>query len=227
MVCTLIVCIPSSGYSVQCLAVASRVSWSITAPTPVQQNVARESREDWAGGSDQPRAAECCNPTPSAPRPVACPRTHTLSAQPRAAEPKPCRASSIVHKLRECWIVTMRARPLRPASGSGPSAALPAQSTPVLAEANSYGGRRNQLIPPVLSLFTRFRPYLAHFSPVFSRFLRVFTVSTRRFQQAQSQNPGPRNSRHGHPNSRKHRFSGLDLCKRLCVTGHRRWPPPR
>ena len=29
--------------------------------------------------------------------------------------------------------------------------------------------------------FTRFRPYLAHFFPVFSHFLRVFTVSTRRF----------------------------------------------
>ena len=29
--------------------------------------------------------------------------------------------------------------------------------------------------------FTRFRPYLAHFFPVFSRSLRVFTVSTRRF----------------------------------------------
>ena len=148
-------------------------------------------------GSDQPRAAECCNPTPSAPRPAACHRTHTLSAQPRAAEPKPCRASSIVHKLRECWIVTMRARPLRPASGSGPSAALPAQSTPVLAEANSYGGRRNQLIPPVLSLFTRFRPYLAHFFPVFPRFLRVFTVSSRRFQRATSRNPGPRDSGKG------------------------------
>ena len=42
--------------------------------------------------------------------------------------------------------------------------------------------------------FTRFRPYLAHFFPVFSRFLRVFTVSPRRFQRAPSRNPGPRNS---------------------------------
>ena len=41
--------------------------------------------------------------------------------------------------------------------------------------------------------FARFRPYLAHFSPVFSRFLRVFTVSPRRFQRAPSRNPGPRN----------------------------------
>ena len=39
---------------------------------------------------------------------------------------------------------------------------------------------------------TRFRPYLAHFAPVFSRFLRVFTVSTRRFQRTPSRNPGPR-----------------------------------
>ena len=33
----------------------------------------------------------------------------------------------------------------------------------------------------VIPTFARFRPYLAHFPPVFSRFLRVFTVSTRRF----------------------------------------------
>ena len=43
----------------------------------------------------------------------------------------------------------------------------------------------------------RFRPYLAHFFPVFSRFLRVFTVSTRRFQRAPSRNPGPRDSGKG------------------------------
>ncbi len=41
------------------------------------------------------------------------------------------------------------------------------------------------------------RPYLAHFSPVFSRFLRVFTAwPRRRFQRAPSRNPEPRNSRH-------------------------------
>ena len=45
--------------------------------------------------------------------------------------------------------------------------------------------------------FTPFRPYLAHFPPVFSRFLRVFTVSPRRFQRAASRNPGPRNSGKG------------------------------
>ena len=39
-----------------------------------------------------------------------------------------------------------------------------------------------------------FRPYLTHFSPENSRFLCVFTVSPRRFQQAQNRNPGPRNS---------------------------------
>ena len=53
-----------------------------------------------------------------------------------------------------------------------------------------------QVIPPVPSLFARFRSHLAHFFPVFSRFLRVFTVSTRRFQRAPSRNPWPRNSRH-------------------------------
>ena len=51
----------------------------------------------------------------------------------------------------------------------------------------------HQVIPPVPSLFTLLRPYLAHFFPVFSRFLRVFTVSPRRFQRAPSRNPGPRN----------------------------------
>eukprot|EP01045_Picozoa_sp_COSAG04_P026520 COSAG04_NODE_3697_length_2598_cov_5.738695_2_plen_254_part_00 len=50
-----------------------------------------------------------------------------------------------------------------------------------------------QVIPPVPSLFTRFRPYLAHFPRVFSRFLRVFTASPRRFQRAPSRNPEPRN----------------------------------
>jgi len=40
--------------------------------------------------------------------------------------------------------------------------------------------------------FTPLRPYLAHFFPVSSRFLCVFTASPRQFQQATSQNPGPR-----------------------------------
>ena len=33
---------------------------------------------------------------------------------------------------------------------------------------------RSQVIPPFLSLFTRFRPYLAHFPPVFSGFFARF-----------------------------------------------------
>ena len=45
--------------------------------------------------------------------------------------------------------------------------------------------------------FAPFRPYLAHFPPVFPRFLRVFTVSARRFQRAASRNPGPRGSGKG------------------------------
>ena len=52
---------------------------------------------------------------------------------------------------------------------------------------------QTQVIPPVPSLFTLLRPYLAHFCPVFSRFLRVFTASPRRFQRAPRRNPGPRN----------------------------------
>ena len=55
--------------------------------------------------------------------------------------------------------------------------------------------REIQVIPPVPSLFTLLRPYLAQFLPVFSRCLRVFTASPRRFQRAPSRNPGPRNSR--------------------------------
>ena len=58
-----------------------------------------------------------------------------------------------------------------------------------------------QVIPPLPSLFTLLRPYLAHFFPENSRFLRVFTVSPRRFQRAASRNPGPRNSRQGGPNT--------------------------
>ena len=45
----------------------------------------------------------------------------------------------------------------------------------------SYKRVAEQVIPPLPSLFTLLRPYLAHFFPVFPRFLRVFTVSTRRF----------------------------------------------
>ena len=49
-----------------------------------------------------------------------------------------------------------------------------------------------QVIPPVPSSFTLLRPDLAQFS----RFLRVFAASPRRFQRAPRRNPGPRNSRH-------------------------------
>ena len=56
-----------------------------------------------------------------------------------------------------------------------------------------FGRRRRQVIPPVPSLFTRFRPYLARFPPVSPCVLRVFTVSARRFQRTPSRNPGPRN----------------------------------
>jgi len=48
-----------------------------------------------------------------------------------------------------------------------------------------------QVIPTPLHVLGRISPI---FSPVFPRFLRVFTVSTRRFQRAQNRNPGPRNS---------------------------------
>ena len=58
-------------------------------------------------------------------------------------------------------------------------------------------GSPPQVIPPVPSLFTLLRPYLAHFCPVFSRFLRVSTAWPRRFQRAPSRNPGPRNSWQG------------------------------
>ena len=52
--------------------------------------------------------------------------------------------------------------------------------------------------------FARFRPYLAHFLPVFPRFLRVFTVSPRRNElQAGIQGQGTV------ARAPKHRFSGL------------------
>ena len=49
--------------------------------------------------------------------------------------------------------------------------------------------RGSQLIPPVLSLFTRFRPYLAHFPPSFARFHRLAEA----VPTSPSRNPGPRN----------------------------------
>ena len=63
----------------------------------------------------------------------------------------------------------------------------------------------NQLIPPVPSLFTRFRPYLAHFFPVVPRLLRVFTVSPRRFQRAPSRNQGQETAGKGPMVVRRHR----------------------
>ena len=54
-------------------------------------------------------------------------------------------------------------------------------------------GATLQVIPPVPFSFTLLRPCLAQFLPVFSCCLRVFTVSTTRFQRAASRNPGPRN----------------------------------
>ena len=48
-----------------------------------------------------------------------------------------------------------------------------------------------QVIPTPLHVLDRISPIV---SPVFSRFLCVFTVSPRRFQRAQNRNPGPSNS---------------------------------
>jgi len=47
-----------------------------------------------------------------------------------------------------------------------------------------------QVIPTPSHVLDRISPI---FCPVFSRFLRVFTASPRRFQRAASRNPGPRN----------------------------------
>ena len=49
--------------------------------------------------------------------------------------------------------------------------------------------------------FAPFRPYLAHFCPVFFRFLRVFTVSPRRFQRTASRSPGAKRQWQGRPNT--------------------------
>ena len=48
-----------------------------------------------------------------------------------------------------------------------------------------------QVIPTPSHVLGRISPI---FPPFFPRFLRVFTVSTRRFQRAQNRNPGPRDS---------------------------------
>eukprot|EP01045_Picozoa_sp_COSAG04_P014299 COSAG04_NODE_1062_length_8500_cov_11.838353_2_plen_289_part_00 len=72
--------------------------------------------------------------------------------------------------------------------------------------------QHHQVIPPAPSLFTRFRPYLAHFSPVFPRFLRVFTAWPRRFQRAASRNPGPRNGRQGAQEGRTPPFVRRPRC---------------
>ena len=50
-----------------------------------------------------------------------------------------------------------------------------------------------QVIPTPLHVLGRISPI----SPPFFSFLRVFTVSTRRFQRAPSRNPGPRDSGNG------------------------------
>ena len=73
--------------------------------------------------------------------------------------------------------------------------------------------RAKQVIPPVPSLFTLLRPYLAHFFPVFSRFLCVFTASPRRFQRAPSRNPGPRNSGHDGQEGRTPLFVRHPRCR--------------
>eukprot|EP01045_Picozoa_sp_COSAG04_P001566 COSAG04_NODE_53_length_30631_cov_16.782261_19_plen_148_part_00 len=62
--------------------------------------------------------------------------------------------------------------------------------------------------------FTLFRPYLAHSFPVFPRFLRVFTASSRRFQRAASRNPGPRNSRR---RGSEHRFAAVGLTPAIAL----------
>ena len=53
---------------------------------------------------------------------------------------------------------------------------------------------KGKVIPTPSYLLDRISPIF-----VFSRFLRVFTVSTRRFQRAASRNPAPRNSWHRCP----------------------------
>ncbi len=62
------------------------------------------------------------------------------------------------------------------------------------AQAALRSGAGVQVIPTESHLLDRISPI---FSPFFPRFLRVFTVSPRRFQRAASRNPGPRNSGKG------------------------------
>ena len=57
----------------------------------------------------------------------------------------------------------------------GPQVCLERHATSAAAAREPLVKRMRQVIPPVPSLFTRFRPHLAHFPPAFPRFLRVFT----------------------------------------------------
>ena len=106
--------------------------------------------------------------------------------------------------IQACWApLKLRCKHAKAAhSFTAPRSATAADS--------SAGGcqsdrRSPQVIPTPSHLLDHISPIS---SPFVSRFLRVFTASPRRFQRATSQNPGPRNSRHGCPNSRKHRFGG-------------------
>ena len=68
---------------------------------------------------------------------------------------------------------------------------------------------RCKVIPTPSHFLGRISPI---FSPFFPVFLRVFTVSTRRFQQAPSRNPGPRNSRQGNQEGRTPPFVRHPRC---------------
>eukprot|EP01045_Picozoa_sp_COSAG04_P029582 COSAG04_NODE_4899_length_1835_cov_1.985599_2_plen_212_part_00 len=120
-------------------------------------------------------------------------RTVTSRIQPEVSEPRATPWPGRHDHCRHSWknatqIPAMILR--RPTSGEGVvldedvlGADVHQTTGPVLAPART--------IHPCCNLWTataqvsaRFRPYLAHLCPVFSRFLRVFTVSTARFQRA-------------------------------------------
>ena len=84
---------------------------------------------------------------------------------------------------------------VRPAAGGAAGRGIQRPKLPLrpLRRVREYtaGGCPVRWPPKLHCSLTLFRPYLAKFSPVFSRFLRAFTVSTRRSQRAPSRNPGP------------------------------------
>ena len=86
----------------------------------------------------------------------------------------------------------------------GPQVCLERHATSAAAAREPLVKRMRQVIPPVPSLFTRFRPHLAHFPPAFPRFSPFFA----RFHRLDGTVP---TSRKPEPRAKKQRREGQEL----------------